>query len=41
VQLHTLRRNVAFFLLELHELRPQFGFVHTVSFTSSRPSQST
>ena len=41
VQLHALRRDGALLLPELGEFRPQFGFVHTVSFTSSGPSQST
>ena len=41
MQLHALRRDGALLLPELGEFRPQFGFVHTVSFTSSGPSQST
>jgi hypothetical protein len=40
VQLDALRRDGALLLSELGELFPQFGFIHTVSFTSSGPSQS-
>jgi hypothetical protein len=41
VQLHPSSRNVTLLFAQLGEFRPQFGFVHTVSFTSSGPSQST
>src|SRR4051794_35222970 len=41
VQLHALRRDSPLLFPELGKSRSQFGFVHTVSFTSSRPSEST
>jgi hypothetical protein len=40
VQLHPSSRNVTLLFSQLGEFRPQFGFVHTVSFTSAGPSQS-
>ena len=40
MQLRSLRRHGGLFVLELDQLRPQFRFVHSVSFTSSGPSQS-
>jgi hypothetical protein len=40
VQLHPLRRHLTLLVLQLHEPSPQFRFIHTVSFTSFGPSQS-
>ena len=40
MQLHALFRDGTLLLPELDQFCPQFGFVHTVSFTSSGPSQS-
>ena len=40
VQLHALFGDGTLLLPELGQFRAQFGFFHTVSFTSSGPSQS-